>query len=167
MEIKDAIKKSMKIFADNKGNWDLSEAAIKNSDIPLPLGEKILEFMPLAFGRAFMNDLGVGFKDEYVRYIFDDGKTVVKQRRKLKNEPVFVESLKIASEIISKRSAGKDFQSVAFTSAEFRTVNEMMNKGSEPQNLVLTEPYLQWREELADEKILDSEQEKNWWKFWN
>jgi hypothetical protein len=113
-----------------------------------------------------MKDLGVNFRDEYIRYISDNGKTVVKQRRKLKDELVFTESLKIASSIVSKRKAGEEFQAVAFTSAEFRAVNELMNKGSEPQNIVLTEPYLQWREDLGNENFSESSQDKSWWQFW-
>lgn len=166
MEVKEAIKKAMSIFAENKGDWELSEKALKNSDIPLPLAEKLLEFMPLAFGRAFMKDLGVNFTDEYVRYVQEDGKIIEKQRGKLKSEPVFTESLKMASEMVSKRIAGEDCQFVAFTSAEFNAVNEAMNKGSQPQNLVFTELYLQWREELSDESLTERNQDKSWWQFW-
>jgi hypothetical protein len=46
MDIQNAIKKAMSIFAENKGDWELSEQALRISDIPLPLAEKILEFMP-------------------------------------------------------------------------------------------------------------------------
>lgn len=166
MNVQEAIKIAMSIFAENNGNWELSEKALRNCDIPLPLAEKILEFMPLAFGRAFMKDLGVMFKDEYVRYVHSDNKIVEKYRVRLIDEPVFRESLKIASSMVSKRIAGEDFQAIAFTSAEFRIVNEMMNKGSEPQNLVLTEPYLQWREELINENLTNLNQNKSWWQFW-
>ena len=166
MDIEVAIKKAMLICAENKGEWELSEKALRNSDIPLPLAEKILEFMPLAFGRAFMNGLGVNFSNEYVRYISEDNKAIIKQRGKLINEPVFAESLKIANNLISKRIAGEDFQAIAFTSAEFNVVNEMMNKGSQPENIVLTEPYLQWREELSSEDLTESNQNKSWWQFW-
>jgi hypothetical protein len=35
----------------------------------------IIDFVPLAFGRAFMKDVPVGFCDEYVRCSYDGGKS--------------------------------------------------------------------------------------------
>lgn len=168
MEIRKAIEKAISIITENT-EADLDELAVKisSADIPEQLTDKILEFVPLAFGRVYMRDWGTNFKDEYVRYVLEDGKPVEKQRRKLTNEPVYCEAIKIANKLNSKWKRNKTFELVAFMSSEFLGINELMNKGAKPQDIVLTNPYLPWRDDLSDEdNFTESTDSKNWWQIW-
>jgi hypothetical protein len=166
MDIEEAIKKAVTIFAEHRDSgWEVLVEAVENSDIPTLLAGRLLEFMPLAFGRVFMKDLGIAFREEYVRYVVSDGKIVVKQRRKLIDESVYRESFKIASKMEGTKIDGEKFLAVAFRSAEFICVNEMELKGSKPEHLVLTEPHLEWTEE--DElDISESKGNSSWWQLW-
>jgi hypothetical protein len=168
MDISEAIEKALVVFAnhENSNDEDL-EKALEKMGIPLSLAYKLSEFMPLAFGRIFMKDLGVAFQQDFVRYVISEGKIVKKHQAKLDNEVVYKEAYKIASRMFSKRISVEEFQVVAFRSAEFRVVNEMLNKGSKPENIVLTQPYLQWREDIEEkEEFSDSNQSQSWWQFW-
>jgi hypothetical protein len=166
MDIIEGINKAVDIFAEHKNShWEDLEQDFQNSGLPTSLANKLLEFMPLAFGRVFMKDLGISFRDEYVRYVVSDGKIIVKQRRKLTDELVYNESFKIASKMQTGKINGEKFLAVAFRSAEFNCVNEMELKGSKPENLVLTEPHLEWRDE-NELDISEPRGNSSWWQFW-
>jgi hypothetical protein len=165
MNLSEAIKKAVTLYAESKYSEEDLELALKEMGISASLAHKIIEFVPLAFGRVFLNDLNVKTQEHFVRYVVSDGKTVEKQRRNLTDEPVFKETLKIASKMKGNKETGKDFVAIAFCSAEVRAVNEMELKGSKPENVVLTAPYLQWNE-VNETDVLESKEPSSWWQFW-
>jgi hypothetical protein len=166
MDVSEAIKKTIHIFAEHRdSHWEVLVQAIEDSGIPVSVTAKLAEFMPLAFGRVLMKDLGISFREEYVRYVFSGGKTVVKQQRKLTDELVYRESLRIASKMEAEKIDGEEFLAVAYRSAEFNVVNDMELKGVKPENLVLTCPYLEWREENQLD-ISELKEIPGWWQFW-
>lgn len=147
MNTYEAIKLALPIFAEHKNsNWEILDEALKNSETLSSFSDRLLEFMPLAFGRALMKDANIGFSKEYVRYTRSGTKIIEKERRNLEDEPVYKESFKLALQMITKGIADENFKAVAHRSAELSTITEMMNKSSKAENLVLTPPYLQWRE---------------------
>lgn len=145
METLEAIKIALPLFAEYKNSdWKALVQALENTDIPLSLTDRLLEFMPLAFGRVFMDEMGVEFKDYYIRY---DANTKRQQQKKLNDSPIYKDCFEVASHIVSRNMAGEAFTAVAFRSAELLAVNGLLNKGSKLNNVVLTPPYLQWLEE--------------------
>lgn len=113
----------------------------------------MVEFLPLAFGRVLTRDLKVVFADEYVRYSVIDGKAVEKERNKLGAQTVYTHAFHLASEISKKTlfahlglsAKYERFQIIAERSAEVKAIKDLIAKGSRPENIVLTEPYFQFR----------------------
>jgi hypothetical protein len=147
MENSEAIKLAWRVFVEHPtSNEQVLETALAEAGIPQPLVYLASEFMPLAFGRILLAEMGVTLRDEYVRYIWEEGKMVERERKKLADEPFFVEALKIARSKRGWWNPGKKFLAVAARSAEFNAVTEMVKRGSRAENVVLTVPYLQFRE---------------------
>lgn len=168
MEIRDAIKIALPIFAENKNSeWDFLYESLDKSNIPQKLIDRLLEFMPLAYGRVFLDGMGVKFEDYYVRY---NPETKQEMRENLADNIVFKECLESAKNIVVTKS--EVFTTVALRSAEVSVVNDALKAGSNPVDLVLAPPYLQWLDETSSDKYISkntSENNKNpksWWKFW-
>ena len=161
MDISEGIKKALPLYADSqiKSEEDL-ESAIRNAGVPVALARKILEFVPLAFGRIFLKEMNVQLRADFVRHNIENGRIVEKQRRPLANEPVFREAFRIGSEMATNQETSQLFLKVAFWGAEMQAVNTMELKGAKPENLVLTEPSLQWRDENEFDEQLPEENNK-------
>jgi hypothetical protein len=163
----EAINKALPILLQYKNleDEDLVNVLVEN-DFSAALSRKLVLFMPIAFGRVFLSKLKVNVSDEYECYqkkgIFTD-----KQRRKLINEPVYKESLKIAAQMAGKETTGQTFLTIAFRSAEVNAVNQMELQGVNPERVVLTPILTEWEiDEEPQSYDAESTQEKNWWKFW-
>lgn len=165
MQVIEAVKIALPVFAAYKdSDWEVLGQALKNANIPHSLADKLLEFMPLAFGRVFLEGMNIQFETFYLRY---DPATKREQRRKLNDEPVYTESHWAASEIVAANAAGEAFQAVVFRSSEVHAVNNALNGGSKPENLLMSPPVLMWKSEDENPKS-DSESQvtKKRWQFW-
>jgi hypothetical protein len=123
--------------------------------------EEVVEFVPLAFGRSLMDGMGITFDDEYVRM---DSEGRERLRRKLMDEPLYREALRIAPHVLA--TEGQDaFLAVAIRSAEFQAVNEALHAGSDPADLQASAPVMEWSEERHAAQPEPSKA-KPWWKVW-
>ena len=96
--------------------------------------ERLLVFMPIAFARVVLNDLGVMFPGTY-RLRTASGELV---SRRFMAQPVFY-----AATAVAKMGHDREtFLAVAGRSAEFKGVNRALNDGARPQELILGEPIL-------------------------
>lgn len=96
--------------------------------------ERLLIFMPIAFARVLLNDLGVMFPGTY-KLQTPSGELV---SRRFMAQPVFY-----AATAVAKMGHDRDtFLAVAGRSAEFKVVNQALNDGSKPKHLLLSEPIL-------------------------
>jgi hypothetical protein len=165
MKIVEAIKIALPVFAEHKdSDWEVLETALISAGVPASLTGKLLEFMPLAFGRVFLDGLGIKFEDYYVRY---DAQINRKKEKKLADEPVYTESFWAASQIIARQAAGEAFNAVAFRSSEFLAVNNALNAGSKPEDLITAPPHLLWNSEDSEEpNSSESQKPKKKWQFW-
>jgi hypothetical protein len=111
-------------------------------------------FIPLAFGRELLTGMGVTLSDSYVQ-AGDGGSRV---ERKLADEPVFSEALKLAPRIAAEMGQGV-FTAVALQSSELKAVNETLNQGADPASLVASSPVVLLPHAPAHDK-------RPWWKFW-
>jgi len=155
MNITKAIKIALPTFVKyrEEGEETIRKALIK-AGIPEELSCQLVEFLPIAFGRVFLKNMPVDLSDEYIRYVFADGEFVEKERKKLSSHPVFTEAKNIALSMAKKNrwalfksSKGEQFETIAKWSAEVKAISYLMiEKGSKPENIVLTPPSLQWRE---------------------
>jgi hypothetical protein len=127
--------------------------------IPGRLVEELVEFVPLAFGRSLMDGMGIAFDDEYVRI---DAEGHERLRRKLLDEPIYRQALRIAPQVLATEGQ-EAFLSIAGRSAEFQAVNEALHAGSNPEDLQASAPVMQWSDERHAAPPPDT---KPWWKVW-
>jgi hypothetical protein len=162
MDILEAIQLAIPIFHEHKNStWKTLGEALKEAGIPASVSNRLLEFMPLAFARAFVDGLGIEFGEYYIRF---DPKTNKKVSKRLADEPVFTESFSYASSLIAGKQAGDEFTAVVFRSSEFVAMNKAMNDGSRPEDLVSSPPVLLWDGETDEQAKPASSKPK--WKFW-
>jgi hypothetical protein len=96
------------------------------------LADRMLEFLPLAFGRVVLVRLGVKLPDTFIRAVDDEN---FSEPCPLDGEPLWLPA-KAFAERASTRMAHHEFFAIARRSAEFNAVNNACNKGSDPKNLV-------------------------------
>jgi hypothetical protein len=161
MNTKAALDRALPLFAQ-KADYDISIliAFFIAAGLSKTQATEVVEFAPLAFGRALMDGMGVVFDDEYIR-LDDDGEE--RLRRKLADEPMFVAALAAAPEFM--RNAGQDpFAAIAMRSAELQAVNEALNAGVSPDGLIASAPVMVWGEESPPAPV--QAPAKPWWKIW-
>jgi hypothetical protein len=165
MEIRAAVQLAVPVFHTHKNStWKTLGEALQEADISPAIANRLLEFMPLAFARVFLDGLGIEFSDYYIRF---DSKTNRKVSKKLVDEPAYSESLAVASTLMAEQKAGDDFISVVSRSSEFVAMNKALNDGSRPEDLVSSPPVLLWNEETENRTDAAGHgQNKSKWKFW-
>jgi len=163
MEILAAVELAVPVFHAHKNStWKTLGDALQEAGIPKAISNRLLEFMPLAFARVFLDGLGIEFGEYYIRF---DSKTNRKISKKLVDEPVYRESFAFASSLIAEQKAGDELISIVSRSSEFVAMNKAMNDGSRPEDLISSPPILLWDEE-TENQIDAAGQTKSKWKFW-
>lgn len=165
MDILAAVQLAVPVFHAHKNStWKTLGDALQEAGIPAVISNRLLEFMPLAFARVFLDGLGIEFGDYYIRF---DSKTNRKVSKKLVDEPIYRESFTVASTLVAEQKAGDEFISVVARSSEFVAMNKAMNDGSRPEDLVSSPPVLLWDEESENQIAAAGQgQTKSKWKFW-
>jgi hypothetical protein len=115
-----------------------------------------IRFVPLAFGREILEGTGVHLTDTYVR-MHEDGST---EERALKDEKFFTAAKFLAPQLMAELG-GDAFTAIVALSPEFDAVNQAMNAGSAPQDLVMSPPVVDWPD------VLRNAPQKPWWQFWS
>ena len=114
-----------------------------------------MRFIPLALGRAILLEgLGIALPDSYLLIHGD-----AREEKKLADEKFFAATTWLASQL------GADYGvdtvgTVALPSAEGQAVNEALNAGAQPANLVASLPVVTWVDGVDDAPP------RPWWKFW-
>ena len=159
MSAEDIVRRAIPIFVQN-AEFNLEPirigliiARLKRQEV-----ERVIEFVPLAFGRSLLDGMGIAFEDDYVR-VDKDGNE--RMRGKLADEPIYVAALKLAPVVM--QSMGQDaFMAVAMRSAELQATNEALNHGANPADLQASTPLLEWTEWAEP----DPPPARPWWRFW-
>ena len=148
-------------------------ALLESRGVEETIAERIVRFAPVAFGRALLADMGIAFSDDFLRF---DGDGNLIFSGKLSADDVFATS--VAS--VATHSNSSAYQTIALSSSEVHSVNQALNAGSNPADLVLA-PVAIFDQLPTDAgmerahqhltKILrphspTQRQEKAWWKFW-
>jgi hypothetical protein len=98
--------------------------------------EKLVDFVPIAFGRPVLKRLGVRAEGEGVIVVGGAERTF-----RLTDDPVFADALALANEAYTRGAIAPDvFKSVVMRGAELRAVNEALSAGSHAKDLVLSAP---------------------------
>ena len=155
MSVERAIRRAVPVLAERAGydpgvlaGWLILAGLTKQE------AHDAQRFIPLAFGREVLNGTGVTLPDTYVRADANG-----QQERALKDEPFYTEAMRLAPAIASELGM-EVFSAVAFQSAELHAVNNALNAGSQPEDLVAGAPLIEC--EIFEEPP----RARPWWKFW-
>jgi hypothetical protein len=113
----------------------------------------LIVFVPLAFGRALMKRTGAKLKETYS--IYTDSRH--SKSYPLLDNPIYCEAYRMAEDHYQGKTRGMNYLAIAGRSPEVRVLNQALNKGSDPKNLVLGEPFM-YRPQAKKPR---------WWDFWN
>lgn len=137
--------------------------------------EDIHAFLPIAFGRLLLDRMKVVYPDEYVLINRDGG---FRKDLPLWDEPVYRRAMLLAPGFAFSQRYGEAFKYVALCSAEIDAVNNALNAGSKPEDLVLGMPLVvepgtdrqtfekAFRVIYAEERARHKKATKKWWQFW-
>ncbi len=156
-------------------------AAMADAGIPDPVADRAFKFTQAAWGRVFLEGVGVRPAPDYV--CFNGAGDVIESGR-LADQPYFAAALALAPTYA--RSPG--FAKFALMSADVNAVNNALHAGSRPENLVLgptalfmepaTPAGIDKAQRLLAERAAASTKAsrpgsgtqasaaKPWWRFW-
>jgi hypothetical protein len=140
MELSEAIIKSIEIIRNNnQENDDVIMQKLAELGIEKDLANHLATFIPIAYCRAFLDGSGVTFVDYYLYF---DEKGSTSKPRWLTDEPVFLEALKIAEGELKGGANGERYFSIAGRSGEFRAINDLLNRGSKFEDIVMSPMHI-------------------------
>ncbi len=108
------------------------------------LAARLVEFLPTAYCRVILEPTGARFPGTFQR-TQTDGTTT--PQIPLTSEPVWVAALEYACREIKQGLSRDDKLRVAGRSAEFRTANDLLRKGSKLENIAFAPAVHPWPEE--------------------
>jgi hypothetical protein len=103
---------------------------------------RLVEFLPLAYGRLVLGNSGILFSNAFDRAL-SDGRT---SRQALSSEPLWDLVVDFARNEANHGVSGKDLISVAGRSAEFQAANELLQQRAKLENMAFMPPVLYWPE---------------------
>ena len=109
--------------------------ALTAAGVPPELADRAYKFTQIAWGRTFLGGLGVRFSRHYLCF---DAEGAVVESGELSEEPCFAAATR-ALELFYRTPA---FQRLALTSADVHAVNNALNAGSKPENLVTAPAFV-------------------------
>lgn len=144
-------------------------SAMSSAGIPDGTVVRAFKFTQIAWGRAFLAGIGVQFSPEYL--CFNASGDVIESGR-LENEPHYAAAWALVPQHV--RSAG--FQRLALMSAEVHVINDALNSGSNPKDLITLPPSL-FLEAPTETGMAKARQviatlqkaqpvRKPWWRLW-
>ena len=102
--------------------------------------DRVIRFVPLAFGREILQGSGVTLSDTYVRIQGEQ-----REERPLAGEEFFREASALAP-TVARNFGQETFTAIVFQSSEFHAVNNALNSGASPEYLVAGPPVIEWPE---------------------
>ncbi len=155
MNLAEAIRRAIPVLVQY-GTVDepILVAWLTRAGLTMIEAEDAVRFIPLAFAREILKGSGVTLSDTYIR-MRKDG---TQEERPLKNEKFFSGAAFLAPQIITELGS-EAFTAIVCLSPEFDAVNQALNAGSAPEDLIASPPVVSWPERAP-------EPEKPWWKFW-
>jgi hypothetical protein len=118
------------------------------------LSERLVAFIPIAFGRVYLADAPPRFATDY---LIEDPSSGDRQRRAFSGEPIYALAMELAQRW-SSSGTSRDVESIALRSGEVECVRTLVADGSSPTDIGMTEPILL--------RLMPEESARPWWKFW-
>ncbi len=114
------------------------------------LAARLVELLPAAYCRVILEPTGARFPDTFQRSR-KDGTTPAPVP--LASEPVWKAVLEYARREITQGLSRDDKLRLAGRSAEFRTANDLLKRGSKLQNIVFAPAVYQWPEDGPEVQV--------------
>lgn len=148
--------------------------ALEHAGVPYDVADRAYKFTQIVCGRKFLDGMGIRFSDDYICFNrFGDEM----ESGCIADEPYFRAAMNHAG---PESIGGESFGSFALMSADVQAVNNALNSGSDPANLVMAPTFLflepptesgmvsaQQVIELHMKKLKSqSARRKPWWRFW-
>ena len=155
-------------------------AAMADAGIPDPVADRAYKFTQTAWGRVFLDGLGVRFGTDYL--CFNRAGDVIESGQ-LDDQPYYVAAMRLVPQYA--RSPG--FPTFALMSADVNAVNSALHAGSKPENLVMGPAAFfmeaptptgmaKAQQRLSERSTADkpgrsganrsAADKKPWWRFW-
>ncbi|MDP6543133.1 MAG: hypothetical protein QGH60_04025 [Phycisphaerae bacterium] len=172
MEIEDAITHLIEAASSEEASEASIYEALAAASIPEDQADRLYKFTQIAWSREFFDGMGIRFSEEY--YCFDANGLVIESGL-LDNEPHF----KFAATIARQHKGSSAFEQLILNSSEFDSVNQALNAGSNPKDLVMIPSilFMESPSEAGIENVQDfiaqhleslraNATKKPKWKFW-
>jgi hypothetical protein len=108
------------------------------------VASRLVEFLPLAYLRLILSDSGIRFCDRFQRKLADGS---LSAECPLDSEPLWAEIVSFARSEKHSGITGDALLVIAGRSSEFDAVNQLANRGSKLNEIVLTPTVFNWPEE--------------------
>lgn len=139
MDIYDVIESSLNAFYHFRESEDqeIIDFFVQRG-LDMDYSTALTQFVPLAFCRVMLKGRGVRFSEKY-RLVTGDLNEA--EEKELKDEPIFLAALEVASSI--KSQVDQDyFLGILGRSAEFHSINTLLNSGSRLEDIILPAPSI-------------------------
>lgn len=124
----------LRLFETLAANPNLTQheayETLTDADVPPPLADRTYKFTQVALGRALLADMGIAFSTDYLCF---DAEGEVRESGQLAEEPSFAAASRLSSRYLPLPAC----QSLALASADVQAVNNALNAGSRPEELVM------------------------------
>jgi hypothetical protein len=119
------------VATEDEFTEDTLYTAMSEDGIPDDLADLAFKFTQVAWGRVYLEGLGVRFSPDYLCF---NGKGEVVESGHLVDQPHYAAAMRLAPRY---RDAG-GFARFALMSADVNAVNQALHAGSEPAHLVMS-----------------------------
>ena len=149
MRIRDEVEKAFKLIgcrAGSKYNTGELLVALEKAGIEWLLAYKIIEMMPIAFGRVYLKNEKLQLPQEFSFYIPGERKEIIPQSRKLTDDPVYNECFDLAEEIAQSNESSAEFLAIASESKEVKHFKKFAGKIVQTETIVFSKldfPYVE------------------------
>lgn len=145
--------------------------AMAKAGAPDDVADRAYKLMQIAWGRAFLDGLGLRFPSDY--FCLNAAGQIVESGQ-LEEEPFFT----AARHLVTEHRQSEGFAHFAKMSADVNAINAALHAGSKPENLALAPPAIfiedptpeglaRAREEIRRRlSALHESPKKPWWRFW-
>src|SRR5262245_7582530 len=101
---------------------------MSRAGIPDDVADRAYKFTQTAWGRVFLDDMGINFSSDYTCYN-EDGDEI--ESGELNEQPYFAAAMRL----VSRYNRTKGFLTLAVMSADVNAVNAALNAGAKPEDL--------------------------------
>lgn len=139
------IAAALSVFRDLPNETDTAiHAVLVSKGIERRAAARLVELLPIAYGRALLATLGLQFSDEFKRRL-PNGQ--LSESRSLRSEPTWNAVVQFSQQETAGGLSRDALLAVAVRSSEFDSVNKLLNEGSRPKDIRFTAFVLPWTED--------------------